>query len=232
MRISALVVFLLLLGPGSLWAAEATAPPAAADATSPEQRRQEATLYHQLVERVLGGDAAIDYTALRLAYAFTDQYDPYAVHTRAPVADALKAMNAGDCAMALKKSDELLKTDFTIVALHVMRNTCFMRMKDQAKADLSLAIARGLVASLSTNADGRSRETAYAVVSQREESFVLFESDVAVTTQSTIKANGRVYDVVNGRVRKTGQPTTMWFNITPILVGEASRAAAGLPPLR
>jgi hypothetical protein len=211
------------------------APAVAADVaalTSPEQRREAAARYDDLVAQARDGDAAIDYTALRLAYPFTDHYDPYAVRTRGLVEDALKSMTAGDCAAALAKADEVLKLDFTVVAIHVLRNTCFTRLGDPSQADLALAIARGLAASLGANADGKSRDTAFLVTSLREENFLLDNAGIARTTQSTIRGNNRVYDLVNGRLRQTGDLTAMWFDVSPVYLGQASRAAAGLPPLR
>ena len=94
--------------------------------------------------RAESGDTKVDFTALRSAYPFTDQYDPYALKTRILVTQSFNAMTAKDCTTALAKAEEAFKIDFTIISLHAVRADCLKRSGDAAKADAEDAIARGL----------------------------------------------------------------------------------------
>ena len=194
------------------------------------QRARSAALYAELVMHAESGDTNVDFAALRSAYPFTDQYDPYALKTRILVTQSFNAMMANDCTTALAKAEEAFKIDFTIISLHAVRADCLKRSGDPAKADVEDAIARGLYQSLRRNADGKTEQTAFIVASLREEDFLLTALDAAKSGQALIKnQNGSLYDVISASNRKTGEKLSVYFDVGLIFAGQASGAAAGLP---
>jgi hypothetical protein len=152
--------------------------------------------------RAENGDTNVDFTALRSAYPFTDQYDRHAMKTRTLVTESFNPMQANDCATALAKADEAFRIDFTIISLHAVKANCLMRSGDQAKANAQDAIARGLFQSVRGNADGKSEQTAFIVASLREEDFMLVALGATKTGQALLKSpEGRLYDVISATVK-------------------------------
>ncbi len=224
MRICPILTTLLLLFVAPARAADI-------DPTSKEYRQQEAALYADLVAKVMGGDTSIDFTALRLAYPYTDDWDPYLARTTQLVTDSFAAMTANDCVTALAKSEAELKIDFTAISIHAIRAECFMRAGNQKQADLASAIGHALGQSLRGNFDGKSTDTAYVVISMREENFLVQAVGLRATSQALVRGkDGHFYDLISGTPAQRDAPASVYFDVTPIFAGQASRAAGGLTP--
>ena len=167
------------------------------------------------------GKTDIDYTALRLSYAKTDDYDPWGVNTQDLFDAAWKAIQAGDCATVMQKSDALLAKDFIRIPIHFMRQDCFDKAGDKIHAAQENAIVRGIADSLMKSGDGKSAETAYVVVSLKEEGFAMTVLGLKEKEQSLVAANGHMYDLLQGEDEKTAAMRSVFFRIDDVMMGEA-----------
>ena len=202
LRLTSTVIALML---GYFGPASADAPPGSdiAPSTMPS-----AELYARLIDKARNGDADTNYTALRLSYAQSEGYDPYSTRTRPLFEDVFHAISAKDCTVAIAKSDELLKIDFTRIVIHAVRSDCFNRLGDEGNASRELVIGRGLAASLLSSGDGRSPSTAFVVVTLNEEGFVLQDMGVRQEDQSLVNEGGHEYDLISGgSTRAATRPT-------------------------
>ena len=177
--------------------------------------------YAELVAQAESGDAATDYTALRMAYAASDDYDPYGTATGEKFNSIWPAFQAKDCAKVLPLADEMLKADFTLVSVHVLRSDCLRTNGDGARADREEAIARGLMASLKASGDGKSPKTAFVVVTMSEERFLLVGLGLHEEKQSLISDGGHVYDLIEGSNEKPDGPSSAFFNVDALFAGMA-----------
>ncbi len=200
-----------------------------------DQRKQYQEAFDDLVVRANRGDKAVDYTALRNAYPYTEQWDPYGNKTASLLREAQAAQVGGDCLVALEKLSVVLKYDFTIDSAHALRSDC-IQGSDPAGAQIESDIASGLVHSLMDSGDGNSERTAYIVNTMREELDVLANRHIQLKTRHTEVrgSNGHYYDVVQGLSVQTGSDTrqteavshTVYFDVGTLVSGRISHNAA------
>src|SRR5690242_18230830 len=88
-------------------------------------------IYQDLVARAEAGDATLDYTALRLSYARSDSYDPYARETADLFSAAWNAFQAKDCVTVLAKTQALLKINYVSIPMHMVRSDCLAQSGDK-----------------------------------------------------------------------------------------------------
>jgi hypothetical protein len=209
------------------------APDAAQSAALIAQRKQFQAIYDELTARAAAGDKSVDFTALRAAYPFTQQWDAYG-RTIAPLVEQANAAAKGkDCATALEKIDEVLKVDYTVIEAHRVRSDC---LKGDA-ARVESRIADGLMDSLKRSGNGKTEKTAYPVMSLHEEKDLLVEKHIVLKTRDTEVrgSNGRFYDVVHGISLWNGVSVQdVYFDVTTQVNGRTSSivvadAVASLP---
>lgn len=177
--------------------------------------------YADLVAQAESGDSATDYTALRTAYAASDGYDPYGMDLQADYHQLWPAFQAKDCAKVITVSDGMLKRDYTMATVHVLRADCFRAQGDASRGDREEAIARGLADSLRHTGDGKSVATAYVVVTMSEERFLLVAIGLHEARQSLINDKGHMYDLIEGPNDNPGGPKAAYFNVDALFAGMA-----------
>ena len=193
------------------------------------QRRQYQAKYADLTRKAAQGELAVDFTALRAAYPYTDQWDPYGNKTTALLEEAAAAATGKDCVSALEKLDEILKLDFTIDAAHALRSDCLTASGREPAARIESNIADGLIHSLMDSGDGNTEASAYVVMTQREEMDVLANRHLVVKLRQTQVrgVNQHFYDVVQGTSATDGAAvTTVYFDVSSLVNGRRSRMAA------
>lgn len=197
------------------------APDAAQTAALIAQRKQLQAIYDELTANAASGDRTVDFTALRAAYPFTEQWDAYG-RTIAPLMEQANAAAKGkDCATALEKIDEVLKIDYTAIEAHRVRSDC---LRGDA-ARIESRIADGLMDSLKRRGNGKSEQTAYPVMSLHEEKDLLHEKHIVLKTRDTEVrgSDGRFYDVVHGITLWNGvRVQDVYFDVTTQVNGRTS----------
>jgi hypothetical protein len=185
--------------------------------------------YLELTERALKGDPGVDFTALRAAYPFTDQWDPWGITTAALMDQAAAASRGKDCATALSKLEEVLKIDFTIDAAHALRSDCLADTGEAPASKIESGIADGLIHSLMDSGDGNSERTAYVVMTEREEMDVLANRHLSLKIRQTEVrgTDGRFYDEVQATAPGDGAAVkSIYFDVSSFVNGRKSRMAA------
>ncbi|HEY1899888.1 MAG TPA: hypothetical protein VGG49_08860 [Steroidobacteraceae bacterium] len=189
------------------------------------QRLQAQTTYDDLTAKAAAGDRSVDFTLLRSSYPFTKHWDPDGT-TIAPILEQAKvAANGKDCATALEKLDEVLKTDYTIIIAHRVRSDC---LKGDA-ARIESRIADGLTHSLTHGGNGKSEASAYPVMTGHEETDILADQDIVLKARDVAVrgSDGRFYDVVHGlSVRNGLRLQDVYFDVSAQVQGRNSAMAA------
>jgi hypothetical protein len=174
--------------------------------------------FDALIVRLAKGDWKIDYTELRVSYAFTKDYDPYGVATMGPLIAAFKAARDDDCKEALKNAAEVLRKQYVNIGAHIVRQRCFEKTNDKL-LESERAITRGLADSILKSGDGTSAKTAFVVVTLDEENFVLGQLGLSKGAQALVDQDGHKYDLLTGKDEKTGDEQGVYFNIDLLFAG-------------
>jgi hypothetical protein len=185
--------------------------------------------YDGMIGRLAKGDWQIDYTELRITYAFTKDYDPYSVAVMDPLIAAAEAANKNDCKLALKKAAEVLRRQFINIGAHLVRRTCFEKTNDKL-LEAERAITRGLGESVLESGDGKSPKSAYVVVTLEEQSFVLAQLGLLKGAQALVDDDGHKYDLITGKDEKTGDEQSVYFNIDLLFAGMTRKLMSDQAP--
>jgi len=197
------------------------APDPAQTAVLIAERKQYQATYDELTARAAAGDRTVDFTALRAAYPFTQQWDGFSRTIDPLVEQANAAAKGKDCTTALEKIDEVLKIDYTDIEAHKVRSDC---LRGDA-ARIESRIADGLKDSLKRRGNGKTEETAYPVMSLHEERDILSDKHILLKTRDTEVrgSNGRYYDVVHGISLWNGVSLQdVYFDVTTQVNGRTS----------
>lgn len=165
-----------------------------------------------LVAQLRGGDTAVDYTALRDAYAQSAGYDPYGEQ----VMDDHKAMFArlsdGDCPAARAAADRVLAVNYIHASGHFIRWVCSMKDGRERDGQFHRAVLTGLMKSVTGGRDGRTPASAFSVVSVDEEYALLRFFRLHPGRQQLVHADGSLFDLLEFS-GDDGRHGTWLFNI-------------------
>ena len=167
--------------------------------------------YQTLLVRLKRGDTTVDFLELRRAYADSTEYidgsDP----------DESKAMisafHKGDYDQAIVHSKKVLEKCYLDIEAHQFAYLANREMHIQEEAEFHHRIAHGLIQAIFQTGDGKSRETAWEVLSTHEEYVILHVLGLMPGKQSLIRAGKHSYDELEAVDPKTEQNVTLYFNI-------------------
>lgn len=181
---------------------------------------QSAPNYTQLVERVKKGDQTVDFVQLREAFlAWASEAKNHGgVPDRAAMVAAFKENNY---AKAVELAEIVLDYEFINRGLHLAVEDAYRRLGNEKRADFHRDIAARLLKALLGTGDGKSPETAYRVMSIREEHTIMrelgFQDENHFYSRSLRHINNRPYDVLSGTDKRTGKTVEIYFDIRSFL---------------
>ncbi|MCS6870151.1 MAG: DUF4919 domain-containing protein [Anaerolineae bacterium] len=170
--------------------------------------------YAQLLAIALNDIRQADFTALRAAYTRTAHYNPY--RSGATDAGLIELMRAENWSAAAARCERLIAEDYLHAPLHLTMSYIYQQLEDEERAAWHLAFARGLIGSLLSSGDGRSPETAFKVITVREEYEMLRALSLESLGQRLIAENDRYYDVLTVR-DANGAEGEIFFEVTDII---------------
>ena len=174
--------------------------------------------YDDLLAKLKKGDTAIDFTKLRFAYAETKDYSPYGIG-----ADEKKALfdafNGKKYEEALKKAEEILKTNYVEMNAHFVAFVSNQELGKSEKSEFHRKVFTGLINSILDGADGKTAKTAYKVICVPEEYVVLNFLGLRRTSQALTDENGSKFDILTVVDNKTNESAKLYFNIDTVWKG-------------
>ncbi|HEX7027448.1 MAG TPA: DUF4919 domain-containing protein [Gammaproteobacteria bacterium] len=152
-----------------------------------------------------------DFTALRMAYTETGHYSPYAVKDIKPIIDAMQKEDFGRCRrLALRH----LEREFVSLAANYAAMVCHKELGKEDISDRYRFILNGLIDSIFESGDGRSADTAFVTISGEELYSFIRLSGLAVESQSLVRKNGRVFDLMKVVDPETDEKVNLYFDVT------------------
>jgi hypothetical protein len=184
--------------------AQATPP------TSPQSSQGKGS-YEALVERAKKGDAGVDFTALRMAFYETENYNPIApMMTYRPLWGAVQQ---GDWAGAIKLAASVLEKNFVEVNAHMVAFIAHRQSGDAERAKFHRAIAEGLLNSIKASGDGKTTATAFEVISTSEEYGLFRSMNLSPVKQSLLEEKGNMFDAIETVDPRTNARATFYFRV-------------------
>lgn len=167
--------------------------------------------YDALVERAKKGDAGVDFTALRMAFYETDNYNPLApMMTYRPLWGAIQQQ---DWAGAIKLAESVLAKNFVEVNAHMVAFIAHRQSGDAERAKFHRAIAEGLLNSIKASGDGKSIATAFEVISINEEYGLFRSMNLSPVRQSLLEEKGSSFDAIETVDPRTSARATYYFKV-------------------
>lgn len=168
--------------------------------------------YDALLKRVKDYDRSVDFGALRLAYAETPEYSPYASdgETRNAMFLALREKKYEE---ALGAAQKILDANYVDIDAHTVCKIAYRQMLDNEKSGFHGFVAGGLIDSIMASGDGTTPETALVVVNTHEEYVLMRALGLHVGKQSLIRNAGHSYDRFDAVDPKSGNGLVLYFNV-------------------
>lgn len=171
-------------------------------------------------------DEQTDYTAIRFAYAAMPDYNAYTIQiVESALADeAMVDWNAGRSPQALEKIQELVAqwplsleghlrlADGAAVVLRSLKEPKVIALMTDLERH-HRTVYRGIIASIQASGDGKSKQTAYKVISIPEENWLLRELRLRKMGQSLETEGGKSYDYIEAQPLDGGERRTVIFDI-------------------
>lgn len=170
--------------------------------------------YRTLVQRVKSGDFSIDFRALRVACIKSSQCEPRSTADDLGVLN--KAMADRRFQAAADLAERLIDEGFANMEVHADCVGIYKELNQPEKAQFHLSVVTGMLRSIMSSGDGRTKEAAYEVICTREEYMALSAQGLPYVGSKVVG----VSQITNGSHRysrwevlspKTGQTVIVFF---------------------
>lgn len=171
----------------------------------------EKTKYDLLLEKVKQKDPSVNFTELRHAFYESPNYNPYApMMTYRPLNAAIAQKNYEE---ALKIAESVLAKNFVEVNAHMAAQIAYQETGNAERAEFHKFIVDGLLNSIKSSMDGKSKEKAFEVISINEEYGLIRSLGLRPIKQAMLEDKGHRYDVITVIDPQTNQESLIYFNI-------------------
>ncbi len=179
-----------------------------------QKSKKQENLYSSLLIKVLKADKTVDFKDLRLAYTKTDEYDPYQYNFDMSVYEEMfDAFTDERYEKALTKAEIILENNFLDIDSHIICAESYQKIGNTKQFEYHDFMARGLISSILDSGDGESPETAYEVISIREEKVILKVLGYQLLRTALITQEGHRYDAADVIDTKTNNKLKIYFNV-------------------
>ncbi len=181
-------------------------------------------IFDEDTKKVRSGDLLFDWKEYRLAAVSCGAAGDFDWH---PVRNRfMQQMKDGDVQAALKSADQIKNHNMAEPEGHLLAMIALQKMGRPQDAAFERKVVDAFVQSILTSGDGKSSKTAYFVVDEGEEYFLL---NVVLgiglpSSQSLMNVDGHSFDLLKIKDRE-GKDQELWFNVDTSM--NAMREALG-----
>ena len=174
--------------------------------------RAQASSYDEMVDRLMNGDRTVDFTALRKAFTQTPAYTKEWANVVSMVRYRfLWSQNKTED--ALKLATPIIAETFVDVNAHMVASLGYQQAGNIERAQFHRFVADGLLNSIRSSGDGKTKATAFLVIATNEEYALLVRAmRLRVVGVGTGKDGDHWYDDVTA-TDQTGAETHYIFNV-------------------
>ena len=153
------------------------------------------------------------YLKIRLQYAESTDYNPYAFELHEIRRKSNELLSKGDFEGAIQEVVKGLAIDRLNINFLMTQAAAYRAKGDLQKADETRQTWTSLIDSIIMHGDGKSFETAFQVISLDEEFAVVSIFKLEMVKQRLVRHNGSEFDVLTVRSRESGKEFQLFFNV-------------------
>ncbi len=153
------------------------------------------------------------YTAVRLEYAASKTYNPYASGVSEAIKKSDDLLQEEKFQETIEEAAKGLALDRLNIQLLMVQAASYRQLGEIEKANELRKKWMGLVDSVLASGDGKSFATAFHVISVDEEYALMTLLKLRLTQQSLVEHNGSQYDLMDVLSSETGNESRLYFNI-------------------
>lgn len=126
-----------------------------------------------------------------------------------------RAMQTKEYDKAVISAESLIKQGFVNIEAHMLCSQAYAELGNADKAKFHHDVASGLIRSIFSSGDGKTKETAFEVIGTFEEYVVVrvLGFPPLPSSQSVLPGKPHSYDVLKVERPGTGEKTSIYFNI-------------------
>ena len=171
----------------------------------------QATKYDALLEKVKQKDPSVNFTELRHAFYESPNYNPHSpMMSYRPLNAAIAQKNYEQ---ALQIAEGVLAKNFVEINAHMTAQIAYQETGNAEKAAFHKFMVEGLLNSIKSANDGKSKEKAFEVISINEEYGLIRSLGLRPIQQALQEDKGHFYDVITVVDPQTNQQSQLYFNI-------------------
>lgn len=174
----------------------------------------ESERYQNEVDKIKKRLPDADFTNLRMIYTNTAEYQPFGSTEGNMLDPMFEALQNGEYKRCLKGAESILDTNYASLNAHYAAMSCHYESGNAEEGAFHRYVLDGLVDSIDSSGDGRSRRTAYVVISLLELRAFLDLKGLVMGKRNQIKSRNRVYNVVKVTDQQSGERYEVNFDIT------------------
>lgn len=171
----------------------------------------EKSKYDVLLEKVKQKDPSVNFTELRHAFYESPNYNPYApMMTFRPLNAALAQKNYEE---VIKIAESVFAKNFVEVNAHMAVQIAYQETGNTERAQFHKYMTDGLLSSIKSSFDGKSKETAFQVISTSEEYGLMRSLGLRPIKQALLEDKGHMFDAITVIDPQTNQESILYFNV-------------------
>lgn len=156
---------------------------------------------------------SIDFFTLRMAYTFTKEYLPYGSDLDDSLKKANNYIESAKYNSAITLINKIQTIEYVNIPSHLYLGFIYGQLGDSIKSKFHYNIYDGLLNSIYQSGDGRTPQTAYIVISIKEEYQFLHWFNFQVRGQSRKGSDGYSFDLMSVTDPNTNDDLEIYFNI-------------------
>lgn len=177
--------------------------------------------YQELVGKLKNGDTGVDFKALRMAFAETEDYS-YDGLDKDARGKMFKSLNDKNYKDALKQAEKILDKNYVEINAHYVAYVSNRELKDDKKAEFHKTVMVNLLEAIRSGNDGLSAKTAFMPITIDEEYTLMNFMGYKHNSQSLQTIDGHKFDVFDAVDSKSNETKKLYFNIDPIWKAESA----------
>ena len=146
-------------------------------------------------------------------YTKTQFYAPYADEESKELRlKVIETFKKGNYKKTLKLSEEVFEKDYLNMNMHFMCMMSYKKLEDSEQEEYHKFVLNSLIDSIVSFGDGRSPETAYNVISTREEEFILSALGYTLIKREEIRTKKHAFDKIFAKGMEKSKKKILYFN--------------------
>jgi Domain of unknown function (DUF4919) len=175
---------------------------------------QDDATYRALVQRVESGDFTIDFRSLRMACVRSSLCEPRG--TKADLGALNRADNDHEFDKVAEVAEKLISKGFVNIEAHANCVGAYAQLHNTVKSKFHQDVTTELLRSILNSGDGKTKQTAFEVICDREEYDTLSALGLPYfgpsVSSTTVEDGEHHYDRWEVRHPQTGQMVVLFFN--------------------